>query len=167
MRLLKKWLEKRFYPSQIFDSVSSIPLEQLKQQGIKGIILDLDDTLIPQNSNEISIERSIWLKEAISNFKVYLVTNNRSLKRIQMFQTRFNIPAIIKAWKPGTKGLLSAIKQMNLNFDEIVMIGDRLFTDVLAGNRVNVQTFLVTPIQKPKFLKWVRTLEKKMIDYVS
>src|SRR3989339_61650 len=104
MRLLKKWLEKRFYPSQIFDSVSSIPLEQLKQQGIKGIILDLDDTLIPQNSNEISIERSIWLKEAISNFKVYLVTNNRSLKRIQMFQTRFNIPAIIKAWKPGTKG---------------------------------------------------------------
>lgn len=165
--LLKKWLKKNFKPSSIFYSVDTISIEHLKQQGIKGVILDLDDTLISQNSNEISKERAIWLQEIISNFNVYLVTNNRSLNRIRIFQSQFNIPAIIKAGKPGKKSLLLAIKKMNLNFDEIVMIGDRLFTDVFAGNRVGVKTFLVTPIRESKIFKWVRQLEQKIIKIIK
>ncbi len=139
---------KRFYPKEFVSSVYKIDYFRLKEQGITGLIFDLDNTLAPfdieKPTKEIRDFIECLLKEG---FKVCLVSNNKG-KRVEIFNSDMNLPFVSKAGKPKKKGILDGISQLNLELDEVVMIGDQMFTDVWVGNRLGIYTILVEPICK-------------------
>ncbi len=154
-----------FCPDIYLDSIYQLDLSKLKKKGIKGIITDLDNTLIAWNENEIYPQLHEWVKILKQEgFKVCIVSNN-SLERVREFADTFEIPAIPKAIKPRRKAFRQALEKMQLQSGEVAVLGDQVFTDVLGGNRLGLFTVLVIPVSKQEFIgtKIVRQAEKYVL----
>jgi uncharacterized protein len=121
----------------------------LQAHGLKGLILDVDDTLVPTWSRDIPPEVLQWLAEIRSTTQLWLVSNNINEARIQRIGETLNIPYIHSAAKPSRRKLRQALQSINLPPNQVGMVGDRLFTDVIAGNRMGMFTVLVEPIMNP------------------
>ena len=139
----QNWLKPDWQPDI---AITSLPIQHLLDKGIKGLVIDVDGTLLPRN--EILIHSSVlhWLKEAQNNFNLHLLSNNPSRKRIKCISNRISIDFTYKAAKPSTKALQKVLIKLQKHPNQIAMIGDRLFTDVIAGNRLGLYTVLVKPI---------------------
>lgn len=129
----------------IFDLTPQI----LEQQNIQGLILDVDETLVPFKQKEISIELQQWVTEIRQQTPIWLVSNNISQTRIGNIAQSVDLPFISAAKKPSRRRLRQAADAMNLPVERVAMVGDRLFTDVLAGNRLGMFTVLVEPMIDP------------------
>lgn len=129
------------------DSVLGITPELLQQHQIKGLILDVDDTLVPATMPEVSEQLCHWLETLRPHVRLWLVTNNLNRKRIQQIADTVQVPYLLGAGKPSRRKLREAAKGMGLPVTTIAMVGDRLLTDVLAGNRLGMFTILVAPIR--------------------
>lgn len=132
------------------DTVLSLTPEMLQQNGIQGIVLDVDETLVPITMAQISAELLPWV-EAIRRVapQIWLVSNNISESRIQRIAEALQVPYITGAGKPSRRKLRRAVDAMNLPAEKVAMVGDRLFTDVLAGNRLGMFTVIVKPMIDP------------------
>ena len=118
----------------------------LQHHNLKGIVLDVDDTLVPLRQAETSPELADWMQQIKSTATVWLVSNNVNASRINRIASSFDVPCLYGARKPSRRKLKQAVEAMDLPVHQIAMVGDRLFTDVLAGNRVGMFTILVDPI---------------------
>ena len=121
----------------------------LEQYRLKGLVLDVDETLVPMKVQQASEELLLWVEEVRQVAKMWLVSNNLSENRIGNIARALNLPYLFGASKPSRRKLRQAVAQMNLPVEQVGMVGDRLFTDVLAGNRLGMFTILVEPIGKP------------------
>ncbi len=149
-------------PDIYLESIYQLDLSKLKKKGIKGIITDLDNTLIAWDENEIYPQLDDWFKILKKEgFKVCIVSNN-SLERVSEFADIFGIPAIPKAVKPRRRAFRLAMEKMQLKPEEAAVLGDQVFTDVLGGNRLGLFTILVIPVSEREFIgtKVVRQAEK-------
>jgi uncharacterized protein len=135
----------------------------LKQHGIKGLVLDVDDTVISTRSAIVPPEVKIWMEEIKQVVSVSLVSNNLSHARIRRVAGVLELPYIFGARKPSRKKVRQAVSEMNLPLHQVGMVGDRLFTDVLVGNRLGMFTVLVEPMRDPRStrrkISWVRSFE--------
>jgi len=131
------------------DIVIHITPDVIQRHNLKGLILDVDETLVPWNERIISPELLTWVEEIRPYVDLWLVSNNLSQNRIATIAKYLNLPFIYGAGKPSRRKLREAVKAMNLPLEQIAMVGDRLFTDVLAGNRLGVFTILVEPMISP------------------
>ena len=122
----------------------------LNHYQIKGLILDVDETLVPLRSKEASAELREWVQQIRQVVSVWLVSNNLSETRISSIAKSLDLPYILAASKPSRRKLKQAAAAMNLPFEQVAMVGDRLFTDVLAGNRLGMFTILVEPMVDPE-----------------
>lgn len=160
----KKMFEK-FYPDLMTDSVQNIDLDELFKNNIKGLILDIDNTLVPNRMKEADEKAVKWI-ENIKNigFKICIVSN-ASKKRVIKFNERLKLDAIYRASKPGSKAYKKAARLMGIGAKEIAVVGDQIFTDVFGGNRIGMYTILVKPIHKNEILyvKLKRLLEKYVL----
>lgn len=129
----------------IFDLTPQI----LQECEIKGLILDVDETLVPFKQRDASNDLQQWVAEIKRTTPIWLVSNNISQTRIANIANSVNLPFISAAQKPSRRGLRQAAQAMDLPVDKIAMVGDRLFTDVLAGNRLGMYTILVEPMIDP------------------
>lgn len=127
-------------------SVLKLTPELLNQHHLKGLVLDVDETLVPIRVSEISHELLPWVQEVRQVASLWLVSNNISESRIRRIAESLDLPYISGAAKPSRRKLRRAVESMNLPVDQIAMVGDRLFTDVLAGNRLGMFTILVEPM---------------------
>jgi uncharacterized protein len=127
-------------------SVLAISPEFLRDRQIEGLILDVDDTIVPIKSEIVTPELSDWLKSVSQVAKVCLVTNNPKGDRIARIADRLSLPYYFRAGKPSRRKMAEAVTAMNLSPDRMAMVGDRVFTDVLAGNRMGMFTILIEPI---------------------
>lgn len=118
----------------------------LQKHQLRGLVLDIDDTIIPVKTTTAQPELLEWLAEIRKVAKVWLVTNNPHRYRIESIANSLDLPYFLSAAKPSRKKLRQAVDDMNLPYPEVAMVGDRIFTDVLAGNRLGVFTILVDPI---------------------
>ncbi|NLZ39177.1 MAG: YqeG family HAD IIIA-type phosphatase [Firmicutes bacterium] len=153
---------KLLQPNEMVDSIYDINLQKLKAKGIKGIITDLDNTLLAWDSAEITPTVEQWIKEVRkAGLKIAIVSNN-SAARVQECSAQLGVICIAKAVKPRRGAFRSIATQFNLAPEEIAVIGDQLFTDVLGGNRSGMYTILVNPISKKEFIgtKVMRLIEK-------
>ncbi|MBD2310962.1 YqeG family HAD IIIA-type phosphatase [Desertifilum sp. FACHB-1129] len=123
--------------------------EVLQHYHLKGLILDVDDTLVPIKSAQASSELQEWIKNIRSVAKLWLVSNNINQPRIRGIAEALDLPYIMGAGKPSRRKLRQAAQGMDLPPQQIAMVGDRLFTDVLAGNRLGLFTILVEPMVNP------------------
>lgn len=153
-------------PDQLLNKVTDIDLADLKAQGIKGLLIDLDNTLVRWDSQELAEEFSEWLTKARSEgFKMCLVSNGVP-RRVRHFASLMDIPAVIPAFKPLSAAFRKAIKKLELSPKEVAMIGDQVFTDVLGGNRLGIHTILIKPLstKELKSTRLVRKLERRVLN---
>lgn len=121
----------------------------LGKHNIKGLILDVDETLVPFKQKETTQELQQWISLIRQTTPIWLVSNNISYSRIGKIAESVDLPFIFAAKKPSRRKLQQAATAMDLPVEQVAMVGDRLFTDVLAGNRLGMFTILVEPMIDP------------------
>jgi uncharacterized protein len=121
----------------------------LGKHNIKGLILDVDETLVPFKQKETTQELQQWISLIRQTTPIWLVSNNISYSRIGKIAESVDLPFIFAAQKPSRRKLQQAATAMDLPVEQVAMVGDRLFTDVLAGNRLGMFTILVEPMIDP------------------
>jgi uncharacterized protein len=131
------------------NSVLGLTPELLQHYGLRGLVLDVDETLVPVTMTEASIELREWVEAVRQTTDLWLVSNNISQNRIRRIAESLALPYILGAGKPSRRKLRQAVQAMNLPTEQIAMVGDRLFTDVIAGNRLGMFTILVEPMINP------------------
>ena len=131
------------------DSILSLTPDIIQQYRLKGLVLDVDETLVSIKATEASAELRQWVEQTRQVTALWLVSNNLSDTRIGGIARSLNLPYILGAVKPSRRKLRQAVTAMNLPVEQVAMVGDRLFTDVLAGNRLGMFTILVEPIVEP------------------
>lgn len=128
------------------DIVIHLQPEVIQQHNLKGLILDVDETLVPWREKRLSPELLTWATQIRQYADIWLVSNNISESRIAKIASELDVPFIFGAGKPSRRKLKIAAEAMKLPLSQIAMVGDRLFTDVLAGNRLGLFTILVEPM---------------------
>lgn len=154
-----------FVPEYRFDTFDMASAEFLSKIGIKGIILDIDNTLEPYehaNPGEHVIAWLNSLKEC--GIKAAIVSNNGK-ERVELFNKEIGLPAYYKAKKPFKKNLLRAMSDMETKPQETILMGDQVFTDVWAAHNAGIKAILVPPIKDKRdvFTRFKRLLEKPII----
>lgn len=157
---------KTFFPDEIKDSSYNIDYEGLYNEGIRGIIYDIDNTLVPHGAP--ADLRAIELFERLKRigFKVVLLSNNKE-PRVKMFNDVVKVKYIFKANKPSKTGYLNAMKMMGTDVKSTIFIGDQLFTDVWGAKRCGIRNILVGQIDKKEEIQIVlkRYLEKIVLFF--
>ncbi len=157
---------KRFLPREQVSGVTSINLEALKARGIELLMVDLDNTLLGWKGSELSDEVTHWMAVVHAlGFSVCLVSN-AAPARLRVQAQRLNVDYVPVARKPSRRGLRKAMKRFRKSPEQTAMIGDQIFADVLAGNRLGVYTILVVPLdlEEQWWMKFVRRLERWVLD---
>jgi len=156
---------KKFLPNEFYHSVLDISPDHLKEMGIKGIITDLDNTLVEWDRPEATPVLTEWFKKMDdAGIKIAVVSNNNET-RVGKFCDPLGIPFIPRARKPLSIAYKRAFKLLNLKADEVVMIGDQLLTDILGGNRQGIHTILVVPVASTDglYTRFNRMIERKIL----
>lgn len=149
-------------PDYYYKNICNINLKKLKNIGIKGIICDIDNTIVKWSEEEIGQDIKQWFEILTKmGFEICLVTNGLG-GRAEYFSEKMDIPALGQALKPAKPTYKKAQNLLGLNPDEIVVIGDQIFTDIFGGNRLGFMTILVDPLTDKEFIttKFFRLLEK-------
>ncbi|MEA1961846.1 MAG: YqeG family HAD IIIA-type phosphatase [Bacillota bacterium] len=154
-------MRRILYPKIYVDSLLSIPLEELQQTKIKAFIFDLDNTVTEWNSNQLRPEIVEWFGQLKENGFQACILSNNGAERVQKVAEQLDIPFIHRAQKPRRSAFYRAVELMQVEPDEVAVIGDQVFTDVLGGNRAGLYTILVRPLHRKEFLgtKFSRGME--------
>lgn len=153
---------KLLRPDYTAQSLHEINPDILRQNGIHGIILDLDNTIIPWDSPGMQPEIVHWVKELLQkNYRICLLSNNMT-QRVKHIADSLGVPYVPRACKPFKTGFRQAIAVLQLAPSEVAVVGDQLFTDVLGGNRLGLFTIWVAPLSTNEFIgtKLTRKIEK-------
>ncbi|WP_058307313.1 YqeG family HAD IIIA-type phosphatase [Gracilibacillus massiliensis] len=159
---------KKFLPNEHVPRVLDITPAKLREMGIKGVITDLDNTLVAWNVMDATPEVIEWFKEMNENdIKVTIISNNER-ERVRVFSEPLETPYVYSAKKPLIRAFNQTAKQMDLKKEEIVVIGDQLMTDVLGGNFAGFHTILVVPIVKTdgKITRFNRMIERRILNWM-
>lgn len=155
----------KLYPKLYIENIKEITLELLKKNKIKGLILDIDNTLIDYDKKLLEGTEKWCENLKKNNIKLFILSNTNKVKKVERVAKILNLEYIYFAHKPNKKGFLEAQKLLELKKEEIAVVGDQVFTDVLGGNRVGMYTILTKPIDKRDILltKIKRPFEKLII----
>ncbi|XJZ26300.1 YqeG family HAD IIIA-type phosphatase [Bacillota bacterium Lsc_1132] len=158
---------KYFLPDEHVKSILDISPEHLKSKGIKGIITDLDNTLVEWNRPNATPQLIKWFENMKKHKILVTIVSNNHENRVKAFSDPLRIPFIFQARKPMGRAFRKAIAQMNLKKEETVVIGDQLLTDVLGGNRSGFHTILVVPVaQTDGFATRLnRLIERRILNW--
>lgn len=156
-------------PAKMVDSVYDIDLQHLKELGIRGIITDLDNTLVAWRSREVNELLTQWVEKVrAAGLKIAVVSNNSSA-RVQELAEKLGVAYVAKAVKPRRSAFHKIADEFGLAPENVAVVGDQLFTDILGGNRCGMYTILVTPLSKQEFIgtKIVRCFERLFVKRVK
>lgn len=150
-----------FYPNAYLKSVQEITIEFLRKNKIKALILDVDNTLIDYYKN-LKQETIEWAKELQGQgIKMYILSNTNKKEKVENVAKKLEIEYEFFARKPLKRGFIKIQKKLNINNENIGVVGDQIFTDIIGGNRCNMFTILVDQVSKKDFwyTAWKRPIE--------
>jgi hypothetical protein len=157
---------KMFYPDEYMDSAYLIDFDALSAKGLKGVIFDIDNTLVMHGAP--ADDRAVALFEHLRELGIdtCLLSNNKRL-RVESFADRVGSKFIFKAGKPSVKGYRMAMELMGTDTANTLFVGDQLFTDVYGANRAGIRTILLKPIDPNEEIQIVlkRYLEKIVLFF--
>ncbi len=154
---------KRFYPKEYYTSTYKIDFQKYYDMGYRGILFDIDNTLVPHDApaNEKVIKLMKKLKAI--GFKICLVSNNKE-PRVKSFNEKLNVSYVFKAGKPLKKGYIKAMEVIGTDIDNTLFVGDQLFTDLWGANALGIYSMLVMPINKKEEIQIVlKRIPEKLI----
>ena len=156
-----------FMPNDYVQSVFQIDIEKLANSGFKGIITDLDNTLVGWDVKTPTKEIQELFKKANDLGLTITIVSNNNEKRVSVFSKDLDVDFIFKARKPMGRAFKKAIQHMNIKPEETIVIGDQMLTDVLGGNNNGLYTIMVVPVKKTDgFLTRLnRIIERRLLNY--
>ncbi len=154
---------KSYKPTMYKKDIFSINYQKLKENGIKCLVFDLDNTLALINEKKCPRKTKQLIKRLQTDFIIFIISNN-SYKRIEPYKRDLGVDAVGFAMKPLTRGLRKIKKKYKLLKKEMIMIGDQLVTDIISGVNFNIKTILVDPLGK-KDLK-ITSLNRKIESFI-
>ena len=135
-----------FLPKIIVDKATDLTPELLHQRGVRLLMLDFDNTIVPYTTNTPTQEMSRWLQEmAASDIQVCIVSNSKR-DRVPAFCAKYGIDCITHARKPFSKGIRQCLERYNIPAENAALVGDQIYTDNLGANCAGVQSVLVKAI---------------------
>lgn len=157
---------RKFYPGEYVNSTYDIDFDALYQQGYRGIIFDIDNTLVPHGEKADARACALFAQLKEIGFSYIMLSNNKE-PRVKMFCDAVNAPYIYKAGKPKRAGYRRAMKQIGTDVDNTIFVGDQIFTDVYGANLTGIRTILVKPIHPKEEIQIVckRYLEKIVLFF--
>jgi len=151
-----------FRPDAYARRLSSISLDDLAARGFRGIIVDLDNTLVGYGEERLALEDAAWIAAARSrDFQICLVSNNFT-RRVVRIGRELDVPAIASALKPLPAAFSRALRVMGTRRDQTVVVGDQMFTDVLGAKILGLHAILTQPLVAKDWLgtRVLRLLER-------
>ncbi len=157
---------KTFYPDQYVASTYVIDFDKLYEEGIRGLIFDIDNTLVPHGAPADDRAIKLFQKLKEIGFRCCLISNNKE-PRVAKFNEPIQVDYVYDAHKPSTKNYRKAMKIMGTDTSNTVFIGDQLFTDVWGAKRSGIKSILVKPIHPKEEIQIVlkRYLEKIVLYF--
>lgn len=158
----------KYIPSIYKKDIFNIPYDKLKEEGIKCLIFDLDNTLALLEDKECPVIVKELVDRLKEDFFVLIITNNVR-RRVVPYENTLGIPSISMAMKPLTRGLRMVQQRYKFKKKEMVMIGDQIMTDVVSGNKFGIKTILVDPLSQKdlKITSFNRYIENKVVKKYS
>lgn len=154
-----------FYPKGYFNKVSEISLKYLKENNIKGLILDVDNTLIDYYKN-ISEDTINWANELKQNgIKMCILSNSNKKEKVREVAQKLELEYSYFGMKPLKRGFKKAKQKLDLENSEIAVIGDQIFTDVIGANRMKMHSILVEPIEEKDIL--ITLIKRPIENYIK
>lgn len=155
-----------FYPDNEAESAYDIDYEGLYQKGYRGVIFDIDNTLVPHGAPADDRAAALFRRLRQTGFQTLLLSNNKE-PRVKQFNDRVHSGYIFKAGKPGREGYERAMKAMGTTAENTLFVGDQLFTDVWGAKRMGIVTYLVKPIHPKEEIQIVlkRRLERIVLFF--
>lgn len=157
---------KQFYPDRFYDSAYDIAYDELYRQGYRGIIFDVDNTLVEHGAPVNDKAETLFKELHNQGFKTCIISNN-SEGRVKPLADKVNSCYVSKAGKPSPKNYIRAAEIMGMGKDKTFFVGDQIFTDVWGANRAGIESFLVKPIAKHEEIQIVlkRYLERIVMHF--
>lgn len=157
---------KKFYPGEYLESAYGIDFEKLYHDGYRGIIFDIDNTLVPHGAPADDRAKALFAALKELGYRCCLLSNNKE-PRVKMFNDEVQVDYIFKAGKPKVSGYERAMELMGTTRENTLFVGDQIFTDVYGANRAGIRTILTRPIHPKEEIQIVlkRYLEKIVLFF--
>lgn len=157
---------KMFFPDEYVASTYVIPFEKLYEEGYRGVIFDIDNTLVPHGAPADGRAKKLFAKLKELGFEACLLSNNQE-PRVKMFNDDVQVNYIFDAHKPSVKNYQKAMEIMGTDLSNTIFVGDQLFTDVWGAKRTGLRNILVKPIHPKEEIQIVfkRKLEKIVLYF--
>lgn len=158
-------MASQFIPDYRFLTFDEVTPEFLLSIGIKGVLLDIDNTLEPYENPTPGPRVALWLKSLEENGIRAAFVSNNGKERVELFNKELRLPAYYKAKKPFKRNLVKALSDISCTPNDAIFIGDQIFTDVYAAKRMGMRAILLPPIndKRDAFTKFKRLLEKPFL----
>lgn len=155
-----------FFPDEYIASTYVIPFEKLYEEGYRGLIFDIDNTLVMHGAPADGRAKKLFARLKEIGFDCCLLSNNKE-PRVKMFNEEIQVHYIFDAHKPSTANYQKAMELMGTNAKNTIFIGDQLFTDVWGAKRAGIRNILVKPIHPKEEIQIVfkRKLEKIVLYF--
>lgn len=155
-----------FFPDEYVASTYVIPFEKLYEEGYRGIIFDIDNTLVPHGAPADIRAKKLFARLKELGFECCLLSNNHE-PRVKMFNEEIKVHYIYDAHKPSVKNYQKAMELMKTDLKSTLFVGDQLFTDVWGAKRTGIRNILVKPIYPKEEIQIVlkRILEKPVLYF--
>lgn len=136
----------RFFPDEYVASTYIIPFEKLYKEGYRGVIFDIDNTLVPHGAPADKRAKELFGRLESIGFATCLISNNQE-PRVKMFNEEIGTRYIFNARKPARKNYIRAMEMMETDRTNTIFVGDQLFTDVWGAKRAGIRNILVKPMR--------------------
>ena len=151
-----------FYPDHEVESAYDIDYESLYKKGWRGVIFDIDNTLVPHGAPADERAAALFARLHKIGFRTVLLSNNKE-PRVKMFNDGVGSEYIFKAGKPGREGYEKAMRLMGTKPEHTMFVGDQLFTDIWGAKKTGIKTWLVKPIH-PK--EEIQIVLKRRLEWI-
>lgn len=156
----------RFFPDECRDSTYEIDFEALYREGYRGLLFDIDNTLVPHGAPADDRAKALFARLRGIGFKSCFLSNNQ-YERVSSFNEPIGEIFIENAHKPSVRNYLKAMELLGTNTGNTIFIGDQLFTDIYGAKRAGIRNILVKPIHPKEEIQIVlkRYLEKIVLYF--
>lgn len=156
---------ERFFPDVTVSSTYAIDYEKLYRDGYRGILFDIDNTLVEHGSVANERAKKLFTRLQGIGFECCLISNNKK-KRVYSFNEEIGVHSVFNAHKPAKKGYYYAMELMGTNPRNTVFVGDQLFTDIFGAKRIGLKNYLVKPINEKEEIQIIlkRKLERIVLN---